>query len=44
MFVFVIGNVGNYEVVIDFEDFLESNCECFYENYCKYMVVVVYDM
>ena len=35
---------GNYEVVIDLEDFSESNCECPYENYCKHMAAVVYDM
>ena len=34
----------NYEVVIDLEDFSESNCECPYENYCKHMAAVVYDM
>ncbi|WP_088350130.1 SWIM zinc finger family protein [Bacillus cereus] len=33
-----------YEVVIDLEDFSESNCECPYENYCKHMAAVVYDM
>ena len=44
MFAFVTGNAGNYEVVIDLEDFSESNCECPYENYCKHMAAVVYDM
>ncbi|HFR4153958.1 SWIM zinc finger family protein [Bacillus cereus] len=44
VFAFVTGNAGNYEVVIDLEDFSESNCECLYENYCKHMVAVVYDM
>ncbi|WP_410988162.1 SWIM zinc finger family protein [Bacillus cereus] len=44
VFAFVTGNAGNYEVVIDFEDFSESNCECPYENYCKHMAAVVYDM
>ncbi|HDR4462948.1 SWIM zinc finger family protein [Bacillus cereus group sp. MYBK249-1] len=44
VFAFVTGNAGNYEVVIDLEDFSESNCECPYENYCKHMVAVVYDI
>ena len=44
VFAFVTGNAGNYEVVIDLEDFSESNCECPYENYCKHMAAVVYDM
>ncbi|AKE17642.1 SWIM zinc finger family protein [Bacillus cereus] len=44
VFAFVTGNSGNYEVVIDLEDFSESNCECPYENYCKHMAAVVYDM
>ncbi|HFR4141010.1 MULTISPECIES: SWIM zinc finger family protein [Bacillus] len=44
VFAFVTGNAGNYEVVIDLEDFSESNCECPYGNYCEHMVAVVYDM
>ncbi|MEF7636604.1 SWIM zinc finger family protein [Bacillus thuringiensis] len=44
VFACVTGNAGNYEVVIDLEDFSESNCECPYENYCKHMAAVVYDM
>ncbi|MHA4094483.1 SWIM zinc finger family protein [Bacillus cereus] len=44
VFAFVTGNAGNYEVVIDLEDFSESNCECPYENYCKHMAAVVYDI
>ncbi|PGT17780.1 SWIM zinc finger family protein [Bacillus cereus] len=44
VFAFVTGNAGNYEVVIDLEDFTESSCECPYENYCKHMAAVVYDI
>ncbi len=44
VFAFVTGNAGNYEVVIDLEDFAESSCECPYENYCKHMAAVVYDI
>ncbi|HDR4910290.1 TPA: SWIM zinc finger family protein [Bacillus cereus] len=44
VFAFVTGNAGNYEVVIDLEGFSESNCECPYENYCKHMAAVVYDI
>ncbi len=44
VFAFVTGNGGNYEVVIDLEDFAESSCECPYENYCKHMAAVVYDI
>ncbi|OOZ82829.1 hypothetical protein BHL35_01975 [Bacillus cereus] len=44
VFAFVTGNAGDYEVVIDLEDFSESNCECPYENYCKHMAAVVYDI
>ncbi|MDD1369181.1 SWIM zinc finger family protein [Bacillus sp. MHSD_36] len=44
IFAFVIGNAGNYEVIIDLEDFTESSCECPYENYCKHMAAVVYDI
>lgn len=44
VFAFVTGNAGNYEVVINLEGFSESNCECPYENYCKHMAAVVYDM
>ncbi|AZV67130.1 TPA: SWIM zinc finger domain-containing protein [Bacillus thuringiensis] len=44
VFAFVNGNAGNYEVVIDLKDFSESNCECPYENYCKRMAAVVYDI
>ncbi|PGM89502.1 SWIM zinc finger family protein [Bacillus cereus] len=44
VFAFVIGNAGNYEVIIDLEDFAESSCECPYENYCKHMAAVVYDI
>ena len=38
------GNAGNYEVVIELDDFSESSCECPYENYCKHMAAVVYDI
>ncbi|RAN80794.1 SWIM zinc finger domain-containing protein [Bacillus sp. SRB_331] len=41
---FVTGNAGNYEVIIDLEDFAESSCECPYENYCKHMAAVVYEI
>ncbi|PFB26099.1 hypothetical protein COJ27_22445 [Bacillus cereus] len=44
IFAFVTGNAGNYEVVIDLENFTESSCECPYENYCKHMAAVVYDI
>ncbi|MCU5443088.1 SWIM zinc finger family protein [Bacillus thuringiensis] len=44
IFAFVTGNAGNYEVIIDLEDFTESSCECPYENYCKHMAAVVYDI
>ncbi|PGZ01123.1 hypothetical protein COE30_25090 [Bacillus cereus] len=44
VFAFVTGNAGNYEVVIDLEDFTESSCECPYENFCKHMAAVVYDI
>lgn len=44
VFAFVTGNARNYEVVIDLEDFAESSCECPYENYCKHMAAVVYDI
>ncbi len=44
MFAFVTGNAGNYEVVIDLEDFSESSCKCPYENLCKHMAAVVYDI
>ncbi len=44
VFAFVTGNAGNYEVVIDLEDFSKSSCECPYENYCKHMAAVVYDI
>ncbi|PGS19665.1 hypothetical protein COC59_27195 [Bacillus cereus] len=44
VFAFVTGNAGNYEVVIELEDFSESSCECPYENYCKHMAAVVYDI
>lgn len=44
IFAFVTGNAGNYEVIIDLEDFTESSCECPYENYCKHMAAVVYDV
>ncbi|PEF67671.1 hypothetical protein CN324_14670 [Bacillus anthracis] len=37
VFAFVTGNAGNYEVIIDLEDFTESSCECPYENLCKHM-------
>ena len=32
IFAFVTGNAGDYEVIIDLEDFTESSCECPYEN------------
>ena len=38
------GNAGNYAVVIELDDFSESSCECPYENYCKHMAAVVYDI
>lgn len=41
VFAFVTGNAGNYEVIIDLEDFTESSCECPYENLCKHMAAVV---
>ncbi|PHD64233.1 hypothetical protein COF61_16310 [Bacillus toyonensis] len=41
---FVTGNAGNYEVIIDLNDFTESSCECSYENYCKHMAAVIYDI
>ncbi len=44
VFAFVTGNAGNYEVVIELEDFAESSCECPYENYCKHMAAVVYEI
>ncbi|KXY12256.1 SWIM zinc finger family protein [Bacillus sp. FSL K6-0067] len=44
VFAFVTGNAGNYEVIIDLEDFTESSCECTYENLCKHMAAVVYDI
>ena len=44
VFAFVTGNAGNYEVVIELDDFSESSCECPYENYCKHMAAVVYDI
>ncbi|MFP3376537.1 SWIM zinc finger family protein [Bacillus sp. SIMBA_069] len=44
VFAFVTGNAGNYEVVIELENFSESSCECPYENYCKHMAAVVYDI
>ncbi|RAN86805.1 hypothetical protein B5P41_27065 [Bacillus sp. SRB_28] len=44
VFAFVTGNAGNYEVIIDLEDFAESSCECPYENYCKHMAAVVYEI
>ncbi len=44
VFAFVTGNAGNYEVMIDLENFTESSCECPYENYCKHMAAVVYDI
>ncbi|MGH0435616.1 SWIM zinc finger family protein [Bacillus basilensis] len=44
VFAFVTGNAGNYEVIIDLEDFTESSCECPYENLCKHMAAVVYDI
>lgn len=44
IFAFVTGNAGNYEVMIDLENFTESSCECPYENYCKHMAAVVYDI
>lgn len=44
IFAFVTGNAGDYEVIIDLEDFAKSSCECPYENYCKHMVAVVYDI
>lgn len=44
VFAFVTGNAGNYEVIIDLEDFAESSHECPYENYCKHMAAVVYEI
>ncbi len=44
VFAFVTGNAGNYEVIIDLADFAESSCECPYENYCKHMAAVVYEI
>ncbi|HHT7189879.1 TPA: SWIM zinc finger family protein [Bacillus cereus] len=44
VFAFVTGNAGNYEVIINLEDFAESSCECPYENYCKHRAAVVYDI
>ncbi|MED1569051.1 SWIM zinc finger family protein [Bacillus paramycoides] len=44
VFAFVTGNAGNYEVIIDLEDFTESSCECPYENYCKHMAAAVYEI
>ncbi|MCZ6944004.1 hypothetical protein EJ131_26590 [Bacillus mycoides] len=44
VFAFVTGNAGNYEVIIDLEDFAESSCECPYGNYCKHMAAVVYEI
>ncbi|PEP25742.1 SWIM zinc finger family protein [Bacillus wiedmannii] len=44
IFAFVTGNAGNYEVMIDLKNFTESSCECPYENYCKHMAAVVYDI
>ncbi len=44
IFAFVTGNAGDYEVIIDLEDFAKSSCECPYENYCKHMAAVVYDI
>ncbi|MEB9628898.1 MULTISPECIES: SWIM zinc finger family protein [Bacillus] len=44
IFAFVTGNAGDYEVIIDLEDFTESSCECPYENLCKHMAAVVYDI
>ncbi|KFM98772.1 hypothetical protein D0U04_24250 [Bacillus clarus] len=44
VFAFVTGNARNYEVSIDLEDFTKSSCECPYENYCKHMAAVVYEI
>lgn len=44
VFAFVIGNYGNYEVIVDLVDFMKSTCECPYENYCKHMAAVVYEI
>ncbi|PFW59262.1 hypothetical protein COE58_23205 [Bacillus cereus] len=44
IFAFVTGNAGNYEVIINLDDFTESSCECPYENYCKHMAAVIYDI
>ncbi|MDL2417809.1 SWIM zinc finger family protein [Bacillus tropicus] len=43
IFAFVTGNAGNYEVIIDLEDFTESSCECPYENLCKHMAADIQD-
>ncbi len=32
IFAFVTGNVGDYEVIIDLEDFAKSSCECPYRE------------
>ncbi|AWC32972.1 SWIM zinc finger family protein [Bacillus cytotoxicus] len=44
VFALVRGNYGDYEVVIHLEDFISSSCECPYENYCKHMAAVVYEI
>ena len=44
IFAFVTGNAGDDEVIIDLEDFAKSSCECPYENLCKHMAAVVYDI
>ncbi|WP_459502353.1 SWIM zinc finger family protein [Bacillus sp. C1] len=44
VFAFVKGNYGNYEVIIDLVDFKRSSCECPYENDCKHMAAVIYEI
>lgn len=39
---FVTGNAGNYEIIIDLNDFTESSCECSYENYCKQRLFMIF--
>ncbi len=42
VYALVEGNYGDYEVKIDLEDFMFSECECPYESHCKHMAAVVY--
>ncbi|GBF35442.1 SWIM zinc finger family [Desulfocucumis palustris] len=40
----VLGNYGDYNVKVHMADFSKSRCSCPYEDYCKHMAAVVYQL